>query len=113
MRKTFLAFLFSAATCLAADSTAFVTLAWDPVPDLENDLAGSYNLYHGTVGGPWVILTNVPATQWVVRVEVVRGPHLFTCTASNFWGESTNSNVVSTPRLLADPTILHIYRAPP
>lgn len=116
--KTRLTLLFSllALAAFGQGSLTTVTLAWDPVPGLANDSTAAYVLYHspdaGTWPAGWSVVTNVPATRTSVDIRVLPGVHFYTLTASNFWGESTNSNVVSTPVTPDKPKGLKVFRTP-
>jgi hypothetical protein len=74
-------------------SASQVTLEWDP--PIGNFEILSYGVWHATnEAGPWVKITNSVTTNVVVGLPV--GMHSFFVTASNSWGESEPSNVVTT-----------------
>lgn len=88
--------------CIAAVGIKPVILEWDyPTVDESPDLV--FKLYHSPIASAplanWVCLTNIPGTNRQVRVNVEAGKNFFYLTASNWWGESTPSNVASTPAL--------------
>ncbi len=74
-----------------------VTLAWDyPVTELSTNLV--FKIYSATnVIQPVVLLTNVSGTNTQVTLPLDAQQRYFVVTASNYWGESSFSNVAETP----------------
>jgi hypothetical protein len=97
-------------------------LSWDASPTAEQ--VTGYRLYGETnvSGTNWIVLTNIAGgTTTNVSVPLVqlpgwssgyRGPFILTLTASNFWGESSFSDVVSAPRLPSSDSAIRISAAP-
>lgn len=110
MKKLFL-FLPLMVISLRAQALVPVTLAWDyPPAELTNI---TFKVYHSTsIALPltnWVVLTNAISTNQV-QVSIAPGVHFFSVTASNFWGESTFSNIASTPALPRSDANLKVQR---
>lgn len=77
-----------------------ISLFWE-YPE-EGDDTLSFNLWHSPtlptlLSGGWAFRTNIPGTDRKIILPLEPGVHFFTLSASNFWGESSFSNVASTP----------------
>lgn len=87
-----------------------VTLAWG----YTNAAPDSFQLLQSTNAAQpvasWPVLTNVPGTNLSVTLPILPGVNFFTVTASNFWGVSPISNVVTTPPVAVLPQNLKITR---
>jgi hypothetical protein len=91
-----------------------VTLAWDyPTNELSRDL--TFLIRRSTnISIPmtnWTVIARVVGTNMQATVFVTPGVNFFVCTASNLWGESDFSNVVSMPGLPRSDVNLVILRA--
>jgi len=87
-----------------------ITLAWD-YP--TNELAGvTFRVKHSAdITAPltnWVTL--IATTNTIAKIDVPRGVNFFTCTASNFWGESAFSNIAQTPPVVRTNVSITIER---
>jgi len=87
---------------LAAPPSGRIELTWDyPTNELSADL--SFRVYSTTnislALTNWPCLTNFPGTQTSGIIQITPGQQYFVMTASNFWGESSFSNVTNTPVL--------------
>lgn len=98
MMKKFLISILVGVSILAAPED--ISLAWDyPESEKTNVVFRVYSSTNITIPlNQWTVITNVTGTNFV-RLKVVPGVNYFTMTASNFWGESIFSEVVSTPAL--------------
>lgn len=94
----FISSILACAVLMAAPED--ISLSWDyPESERTNVVFRVYSSTNVTIPlSQWKVMTNVTATNFV-RLKVVPGVNYFTMTASNFWGESTFSEVVSTPAL--------------
>lgn len=106
--KTLIALLLSCAALLGQQIDGRVTLEFD-YP--TNEIAGmTFKAYHTTsLQSSWQHVATVESTNRF-QLTVVPGENFFVCTASNFWGESSFSNVASTPALPRSDVILRIRR---
>lgn len=87
-----------------------ITFSWTSQPGVD-----SFNLYTSdTLQLPltnWLLLTNILGTNSSFSVLVTPGPQFYYLTASNFWGESGPSVVVSTPPVPTN-SVLNIRKGP-
>lgn len=87
--------LFLLLNTLFATPNGRIRLQWDA----STETNVTYNVYaHTNLLLPytqWAMLTNVAATY--VDLDIIPGRYFFYVTATNFWGESDPSNLVSTP----------------
>lgn len=84
---------------------ADVKLEWDasPTPGITE-----YRLYEETSAG-WVLVGTVPGTSTVITLPNVQpGVHTYVVTAANEWGESPQSNAVSTAPVPVAPAGLKV-----
>lgn len=75
-----------------------VVFSWDyPTAELTNT---TFLVWHSTdIAIPltnWTLVASVPGSN-SVTLQTVPGAHFYVCQASNLWGVSDFSNVVSTP----------------
>ncbi len=112
MRKKLTALLLSlAVSTVAADFDGKITVTWN-YP--TNELSGTtFRLYSSTNAlaplSSWPVVAAVEGTN-AARLTMPTPQNFFVCTASNFWGESNPSAVVSTPALARDDVNLSIIR---
>ncbi len=98
--------LFIFLACPLIAQTGTVTLAWDANP--ATDQVTKYTVYRAPAAtGPWTKVQDVTATTATVT-GLSPGIYFFHVTASNVWGESGPSNVVSTPPPAGSPANLKV-----
>lgn len=112
---TLLAFVVVCVAALPpANQPAMVTLVWDYVAPVSDDLVfvlrQSANL--NTPIAQWNIVATIAGTNRAFTFGMLPGAQFFTLTASNFWGESIPSNVASTPTLPAIATNISLRLGP-
>ncbi len=106
MKRLIFVVLFLFLTFPLMAQTGTVTLAWDANP--ATDQVTKYTVYHAPAStGPWTKVQDVTATTATVT-GLSPGIYFFHVTASNVWGESGPSNVVSTPPPAGTPANLKI-----
>jgi hypothetical protein len=74
-----------------------VVLSW--ITTDTNLSAITFRVYHSTNlvrPAPWDYYAEVQGTN-LLRTTLVPGVHFMYCTASNFWGETSPSNIAGTP----------------
>ncbi len=77
-----------------------VTLAWDnDKPSTNQGFKLYFSANASTPMTNWTVLTNISGLRSNATVRVVPGAAFFAITATNLWGESSFSNVASTPAL--------------
>lgn len=83
--------------CLVSALDGRVVLSWTAT---NTDLAPiTFRVYHSTNlvrPVPWDYYAEVQGTN-LLRTTLVPGVHFMYCTASNFWGETSPSNIAGTP----------------
>lgn len=89
------------ASILLANGGEFIAIHWiNPLMDTNN----TYRMYHATnITLPldqWPSIATMAGDRNALQLEVNPGVHFFYMTASNFWGVSSNSNVVGTPEII-------------
>lgn len=90
-------------------SGAGVLLEWEPSP--TNQQVTAYYIYRANaVSGPWACVASATTTNYALAMTPCEA--YFYVTASNFWGESVPSNILSTPPVTASKTNVTIKRLP-
>jgi hypothetical protein len=108
--KPFLLILFARCLVLHA-AAADISLYWDyPTNDLSTQMV--FKVYWTTNITNPVIWQSfiVPGTTTTTRVTMEPGRRFFVMTASNLWGESELSNLISTPNPATNVTGLKITK---
>ena len=106
MKRLFFGTVFTLVACSLMAQTGTVTLAWDPNP--ASDQVTKYIVYRASAAaGPWEKIQDVTAPTATVT-GLTPAVYFFRVTASNAWGESGPSNVVSTPPPAGAPTNLKV-----
>jgi hypothetical protein len=95
MKKLFLALFF-----VPQIFAASLTFQWNHNATNENILL--YRLYEHS--GPNYLLLGSTTNNTLVINGIIAGPHAYTVTASNIWGESIKGQEVNTPNLPGAPT---------
>jgi len=86
--------LLSSTFLYSAPPNGNIRCEWDYAPTEVTNVV--FRLYRSTDAVNYTVLTNVVGSTNVDLV-VTPGKNWFYVTASNFWGESTPSNIASTP----------------
>ena len=73
-----------------------VRFIWDP-NDPADQVTGYYLHQATNLAGPWTIVGSTNGTNYALLLPR-KGQWFFYVTASNFWGMSEPSNIVTTPR---------------